>query len=383
MSLIDRAKLLRDRGRIDCINCGGEIGKADEHCRWCRSIPSLLDVARLARALDPLDTIEPPAVYRTAARQGALQCAACGAALPEGETISCSQCGATLAITSLADAHAEVQALAPALRAAAARPSPRRRQAPPRRARRGPAAPARVGRRRWRPRPTRGAATAASTTTSSGRSLLRWTTRARRPRGRVRGLDRMERWPALKLALRGWRRRARRSAGPARARLLAWTARVIGTLCALGAIALWATLASLGVALAHVPPFLLTGLRARRRQRAVVAAVAPVARADVDAAARRLRPVRLPLPALRRPAHAPPLEANLVNYLWPLLIVVLAPVVPARHRAAAGARARRGRRLRRRGAGDRRRSRAVSGGLSLGLPRRRRRRPSSGPATRC
>ena len=124
MSLIDRARLLRDRGRIDCINCGGEIAKADECCPWCRSIPSLLDVARLARALDPLDTIEASAVYRTAARQGALQCAACGAALPEGETISCSQCGATLAITSLAEAHAQVQALAPALRAAAARPSP-------------------------------------------------------------------------------------------------------------------------------------------------------------------------------------------------------------------------------------------------------------------
>ncbi len=124
MSLIDRAKLLRDRGRIDCINCGGEIGKGDERCPWCRSIPSLLDVARLARALDPLDTIEPPAVYGAAARQGALHCAACGAALPEGETISCSQCGATLAITSLADANAKVQALAPALRAAAERPSP-------------------------------------------------------------------------------------------------------------------------------------------------------------------------------------------------------------------------------------------------------------------
>ena len=31
-------------------------------------------------------------------------------------------------------------------------------------------------------------------------------------------------------------------------------------LLALGAIALWGTLAALGVALAHVPPFLLTGL---------------------------------------------------------------------------------------------------------------------------
>ena len=125
MSTIDRAKLLRDRGRIECINCGGEIAKSDERCRWCRSIPSLLDVARLAHALDPLDTIEPPAVYQAAARQGALHCAACGAALPEGETMSCSQCGATLAITSLADAHAEVQALAPLLRATAERPSPK------------------------------------------------------------------------------------------------------------------------------------------------------------------------------------------------------------------------------------------------------------------
>ena len=124
MSLIDRAKLLRDRGRLECVNCGGEIGKDDELCPWCRSIPSLLDVARLAHALDPLDTIEPPALYRAAERQGALHCAACGAALPAGETISCSQCGATLAITHLADANAQVQALAPALRAAAAHPSP-------------------------------------------------------------------------------------------------------------------------------------------------------------------------------------------------------------------------------------------------------------------
>ena len=31
-------------------------------------------------------------------------------------------------------------------------------------------------------------------------------------------------------------------------------------LLALGAIALWASLAALGVALSHVPPFLLTGL---------------------------------------------------------------------------------------------------------------------------
>jgi hypothetical protein len=124
MSRVDRARLVQSRGRIDCVNCGGEIGTDDERCPYCRSIPSLLDVARLAHALDPLDTIEPPAVYRTAATQSALQCVACGVALPPGETIRCTQCGATLAIASLAEAAAAVQALAPALREAAAHPAP-------------------------------------------------------------------------------------------------------------------------------------------------------------------------------------------------------------------------------------------------------------------
>ena len=44
--------------------------------------------------------------------------------MPPGETISCSQCGATLAIANLAEANASVQALAPALRAAAEKPAP-------------------------------------------------------------------------------------------------------------------------------------------------------------------------------------------------------------------------------------------------------------------
>ena len=102
-----------------------------------------------------------------------------------------------------------------------------------------------------------------------------------------------------------------------------------GTLCALGAIALWATLASLGVALAHVPPFLLTGL-------ALVIGSAP--------SWPLVRQWRMPASTLLLGIYglfgyhfllfvalrsAPPLEANLVNYLWPLLIVVLAPVVLA------------------------------------------------------
>jgi drug/metabolite transporter (DMT)-like permease len=99
---------------------------------------------------------------------------------------------------------------------------------------------------------------------------------------------------------------------------------------ALGAIALWASLAGLGVALSHVPPLLLTGLALLIGS--VVAL--PLSRFD-------LKQWRVPLPTLllgiwglfgyhfvlfMALRFAPPVQANLVNYLWPLLIVVLSPL---------------------------------------------------------
>lgn len=101
-------------------------------------------------------------------------------------------------------------------------------------------------------------------------------------------------------------------------------------LLALGAIALWGSLASLGVALSHVPPFLLTGLSL------LVGGLIALPLSNF-----KLANWRVPLPTLALGVyglfgyhfllflalrHAPPIQANLVNYLWPLLIVVLAPV---------------------------------------------------------
>ena len=94
---------------------------------------------------------------------------------------------------------------------------------------------------------------------------------------------------------------------------------------ALAAIALWGTLAWLGVQLAAMPPFLLVGSAL-----SIAGALAlPTWRQW------RVPPRVLVLGvyglfgfhfflfiALR---NAPPIEANLVNYLWPLLIVLLAP----------------------------------------------------------
>ena len=149
-----------------------------------------------------------------------------------------------------------------------------------------------------------------------------------------------------------------------------------GTLFALGAIALWATLASLGVALSHVPPFLLTGCAL------VVGALPACARSARSGACRRATLALgiyglfgfhfLLFLALR---HAPPVEANLVNYLWPLLIVVLAPVLlpgmtlgPVHVGGGAGRLRRRGAsRSARHGGVGRRRARGLMLGRGIGV----------------
>jgi drug/metabolite transporter (DMT)-like permease len=98
-------------------------------------------------------------------------------------------------------------------------------------------------------------------------------------------------------------------------------------LAALAAIALWGVLAALSLRLRGWPPFLLAG-----------AALAVGSLCSIH----RLGAWRVPGRALALGVYglfgfhfllfvalrlAPPVEANLVNYLWPLLIVVLAPLV--------------------------------------------------------
>ena len=116
-------------------------------------------------------------------------------------------------------------------------------------------------------------------------------------------------------------------------------------LLALAAIVLWGALAPLGVRLAHVPPFLLTGLGL------LVGSLIALPLAQFRLTRWKVPPSTLMVGiyglfgfhfllfmALRQ---APAVEANLINYLWPLGMVVMAPLflrgvsLRPRHVAAA------------------------------------------------
>jgi len=118
-------------------------------------------------------------------------------------------------------------------------------------------------------------------------------------------------------------------------------------LLALGAIVLWASLATLATALSSIPPLLLTGIGL------IIGSLI-----SLPLSGFKLSAWKIPFKTLLVGVYglfgyhlmlfialqsAPAVEANLVNYLWPLLIILLAPLftkslkLGARHIIAASA----------------------------------------------
>jgi drug/metabolite transporter (DMT)-like permease len=99
---------------------------------------------------------------------------------------------------------------------------------------------------------------------------------------------------------------------------------------ALGAIVLWASLATLATLLNHIPPFLLTGIGL------LIGSLISVPLSKFNLAAWKIPIATLGVGIYGLFGYhlmlfialqtAPAVEANLVNYLWPLLIVLLSPL---------------------------------------------------------
>lgn len=101
-------------------------------------------------------------------------------------------------------------------------------------------------------------------------------------------------------------------------------------LAAIAAVTLWASLATLGASLTHLPPLLITGIGLL-----IGSSIA------LPLSGFKFAPLKTKLSTLLLGVYglfgyhfalfaalqqAPAVQANLVNYLWPLLIVVLAPL---------------------------------------------------------
>lgn len=99
---------------------------------------------------------------------------------------------------------------------------------------------------------------------------------------------------------------------------------------ALAAIGLWGSLAALGVRLAHLPPLWLTGVALGLGSLLALPlggwrwAALRVSGSALALGVYGLLGFHLLLFLALR--WAPPVQANLINYLWPLLIVLLAPL---------------------------------------------------------
>jgi hypothetical protein len=125
----DLSSLQSRHGDLNCINCGasvlaGQSGVLPAACSYCQTPVNMIDVARLAQAIDRHGAGGAKAVHAITAGRLSLPCTHCGAPVEPTRDTRCRQCAGAVVITSLLQANALLQELRPGVQSRHSRRDP-------------------------------------------------------------------------------------------------------------------------------------------------------------------------------------------------------------------------------------------------------------------
>lgn len=102
LGLPERRALAKERHPLHCLNCGGPAAADDEHCSWCGTVLSVIDLPRLAHSLQVRDAAMQASPLQRG-RHAAWPCRGCGAPLDPGRDAECPACGHLVVAQQLPD----------------------------------------------------------------------------------------------------------------------------------------------------------------------------------------------------------------------------------------------------------------------------------------
>ena len=107
LQLAERVALATERRQLDCLTCGAAMDGGAEHCSFCRSPATVLDIPRLSIALGlideaALDRIRPRSADVDAPVQ-TWACRGCGHPLDPTRQARCAQCAHPVLVPALSD----------------------------------------------------------------------------------------------------------------------------------------------------------------------------------------------------------------------------------------------------------------------------------------
>ena len=111
----ERAALAEEKRRLECLHCGAGLDGAAEHCGYCKSPALVIDMPRLASALQEEESAGRASA--TATPLMAWSCRGCGQSLDPTVQTDCRGCGHPVVVPSLLDLGPLLAAVEAKLRA--------------------------------------------------------------------------------------------------------------------------------------------------------------------------------------------------------------------------------------------------------------------------